>query len=125
MTMSEAIAKMIAHFSKPGAVFGCETQYHTCVYRGDNDPTSTMRCSVGVLIQDNEYSEHHEGQSVLYLVGRFGSHIKIPTLMSLDADKLAAIQRVHDDMAIHSEDNVSEFVDWLKTHEDYDPSIAA
>lgn len=120
MTEKEAIQKMIEHFSAPDAVFGFDHSTGQCVYRGDGDPASSVRCSIGVLIEDSEYSPSMESLSV-YALTRTTHDFPAPeSLLAITdsvvgLDMIKSIQRKHDDLAQNG-DTVPEFVNWLKQH---------
>lgn len=110
MTDREAIDKMIEHFSKPGAVYGVETlaEYGdspSCVYRLDYDAASEVRCSVGVLIPDDEYCILFEGVTV--------DSIHVPSLSGVNLKTLYTIQKQHDALAL-AHAPVETFVNYLK-----------
>lgn len=60
MTEQEAYDGIRAYFSREGAELA-RTPDGDCVYRGDNDPTSPIRCAAGCLIPDDLYDPDWEG----------------------------------------------------------------
>lgn len=99
--MQEVYEKIREHFTAEDAVYGMNNDSMTCVYRGDYDPKSSVRCSVGVLLPDDEYDPHMDspnGMSVnaynmvgQALIKRWGTQ--------LDFGFIGAVQVVHDDKA--------------------------
>lgn len=53
MTKKDVYEKVKAHFSRPGAVFGYDP--NGCVYRGEDDAHSQIRCAFGAILPDDRY----------------------------------------------------------------------
>lgn len=60
MTPQEAYEQIRAWFSKPDAQLAWDTESGGCVYRGNSDPHSPLRCAVGCLIPDDKYKPSFE-----------------------------------------------------------------
>lgn len=103
MTTQEAYDKIRAHFSQPNAVFGYDHSEMVCVYRGRYENTNPVRCAFGVLIDDEDYYEAMEGNSVTTLLIGDGEDIS-PYLApgkyaDLDLGFLERVQETHDHCA--------------------------
>jgi len=59
MNTQQVYEKIRAHFTHPGEELATETG-RGCVYRGDYDAHSPVRCAVGVLIPDEVYEPEME-----------------------------------------------------------------
>lgn len=66
-TTNEVLDAVKEYFSRPGAVLAANMDAEDgevrCVYRGDNDPASPVRCAIGCLIPDELYNPDWEGYS--------------------------------------------------------------
>lgn len=84
MTNQEAFDIVVKHLLSQGE--RSLTPGGLCAYRGKNG----LKCAVGILIPDNEYSPELEGSlsSVRY---------KCSSLKSVDFDFLGKLQNIHDD----------------------------
>lgn len=113
MTKREALDRMLAHFSAPGAQLGLGTEpggtATACIYRADGDASSTVRCSVGVLIPDEIYSPSMEGMDATGLAREFPI---LRDVLGLPFSWLTRVQNHHDKLARH-ERPVEEFCNWL------------
>lgn len=129
MTNQEAYDAILAHFEQDGAVFGWgdirridDNGYvsveRDCVYRGNGDPKSPLRCAFGCLIPDDLYNPGMEGTTasgVLTVSGKYGdlkAHFDGLNLTFLDT-----IQGMHDRLAREGEYSVNAmqvFIDQLK-----------
>lgn len=58
LNRQQVYEKVREFFSRPGAVFGYSGSM--CVYRGDGDPLSPVRCAIGCLLPDNLYDDGME-----------------------------------------------------------------
>jgi hypothetical protein len=56
-----------------------------CMYRGDNG----LKCAIGILIPDEEYTENMEGNGVVRLTSKYG--------ITDHVDMLSCLQSLHDE----------------------------
>lgn len=136
LSKREIIAKIREHFTKPGAQFGYASEYGetfeeaelgngVCVYRGDADPHSEIRCAMGVLVPDELYSPAMESELAGSLLdGRMAyddiaeEDVQLPSLRHLFAenvtgDFLRACQKAHDDTANEEGGTIETFLERL------------
>lgn len=123
MTVTEIREKVIEHFSKPDAVMGyvknpdAETAEEIdgkCVYRGDGDPASPVRCAFGCLIPDEIYNPNWDlngGKISAYLFSH--SDALQDLFSSEDQGEIRNLQSLHDSMA-NSGHSPAEFVEEVK-----------
>lgn len=114
MTKQEIVNEIFKWFTQPGAVLGSEPVSEdgmTCVYRGEGDPTSKVRCGIGCLIPDDVYDPTYEGSAVSHLVFE-PTVIRHDELIAVIGDQnvgfLCEIQNAHDDST-----DVGEFLTQL------------
>jgi len=91
MTAQEVWSKVANHLMQQGRV--CYSQASGCAY---HDYITGMKCAVGVLIPENEYTPNCEGQPIYLLRHK---HFCPPTLKSLTdqlGELLNDLQRIHD-----------------------------
>ena len=84
MTDQEAFDAMCRHLL--GMKKQSATRTGNCRYRAAGD----LRCAVGVLIPDDQYSRALEGSAVTWIVG------EVPALKGLDVVMLEKVQSIHD-----------------------------
>lgn len=108
--MNEAETKILnqvrEYFMRPGAVLAQEDGGTTCVYRGEHEPHSPVRCAFGVLIPDELYSPAME-ENIASAVLRDYSELAA-LFEGIDESFLDTIQFVHD-----SASSVEEFLSQL------------
>lgn len=131
-TWEQVVRGTYEYFSRPGAKLAFEQRYNAdedeigiCVYRGDYDATSPIRCAFGVHIPDDRYDPRMEGVSAGALIdGCPASGTTLPPLRDLFAPdatiaKLEYLQGLHDDIARSfegtPEEAVQEFLTTLES----------
>lgn len=114
MTKTDVINKVRKHFSQPdaeyGFLIGVDTSEYAaslndgtigdvCVYRGDHDASSPIRCAFGCLIPDELYDPEFDR-------GSFAADVCVsyPEIADLFADDVSYewlnnLQRIHDTCA--------------------------
>ena len=95
MNTQQAYENVRAYFTRPGAelaTVAVEEGALECVYRGDDDPASPLRCAAGSIIPDEEYRPEFEGKSALSIWQA------VPTFRDSEIDRhfLTAAQEAHD-----------------------------
>jgi len=90
VTTQEAYERMRVFFSRPNARIAL-TEGGTCVYRGEDDPASPLRCAVGCLIPDDQYHYSFEGEAIYDEIVA-----KVPAIQDVDIDFLLQAQESHD-----------------------------
>jgi hypothetical protein len=101
LTRADVIAKVRDHFTRPGAVLAWneDEEESTCVYRMDEDASSSVRCAMGVLIPDEAYSPKMEGHNADGVAEAYGLSGLFAPGVVVDGDGsswINALQRVHD-----------------------------
>lgn len=114
-TRMSALVKAREWFARKGAQFGYKDGY--CVYRGDNDPESEIRCGIGCLLPNEAYHRglENRGITAILAVPRDASEgMRLPDSTVVpwaifdaidaefgveDRDFWANLQRLHDDHA--------------------------
>lgn len=109
MNKKEVITKVREHFSQPGVRYGRpeheDPNVAMCMYRGNSDATSPIRCAFGVLIPDDLYSPDMEGTTSDGVLSHWPA---VADLFDLDLREqdtiydpsfLSRLQQVHDDAA--------------------------
>jgi hypothetical protein len=110
LTKADVIEKIVAHFSKPDAQFAAiyddVEQKVMCVYRGNNDPESPVRCAMGVCIPDHLYDALMESKCASAVIAPINGVVRtrsaVGALFAPDVDMprfLDACQAAHDDFA--------------------------
>lgn len=93
LTRADIIQRVREHFSKPDTVLAFDGA--KCIYRGENDPASPVRCFVGVIIPDEIYNPEFENEpaSLIFDV--------LAPLVATDVTPawLDNLQAIHDDHA--------------------------
>jgi len=84
MTNQEVFDKVVAHLKAQGKQ---SLKGDSCKYRG----SMGMKCAVGCLIPDEEYSSELEGKTV-----RSPELVNLPSLRHLNLELLWDLQGVHD-----------------------------
>jgi hypothetical protein len=85
MTEQEAFTKVYRHLLKQRRRSVCPMS-GACLYRGPGG----LKCAVGALIGDRDYTPHLEGIAICDLAGR------LPTLQNLHVSFLEGLQTIHD-----------------------------
>jgi hypothetical protein len=101
-------------YSKPGAVYGYNEETGKCVYRGNDDPTSQVRCAGGVVLPNGKYDPNLEGslvhdQTSGPWMGLFG---KTPIEAASGIHFLQDIQHCHDEYA-ENDRPMADFIEEL------------
>lgn len=121
------IAAIREWFYRPGAVFGVDT-IGNCVYRGNDDPSSNVRCAMGCLVPDDRYDSLMEGATAsAVLRGLVSLQLVTPgstpqfrplsdLFPGIDGAFLDELQKLHDDAA-SSDSNVQDFLVSLEDFE--------
>jgi hypothetical protein len=116
------IGKVREYFSRPDAVLAYEATFKydedsgQCVYRGNGDPASSVRCGIGSLVPDSEYDPEWEGEGV------YGIWSDLHRILDLDVHDesarlwLSNLQAKHDDKA-RAGDSVTSFLAALHVFE--------
>lgn len=107
LTYDQALPKVRAWFSRPEAVYGYDG-YNSCIYRGDENPASEVRCGIGCLMPDELYRPEMEGTAV----GAFFDDDSLPFLDPEYVPSWERLQAAHDRFA-EGGFPCSEFVEWL------------
>ena len=97
MNVQQAYEKIVDHFSEPGAeLANNEAGPTSCVYRGDYDAKSPIRCAFGVLIPDELYTPDFENTTAFNL---FDNHPQLTALFDDVGTRrfIVEAQRLHDD----------------------------
>ena len=79
-----------------------------CVYRGDNDPKSPVRCAIGCVLPDELYTAGMEENSVTQVIGTYDAVAEL--FEGVDEQYLEESQRAHDLMAEDGCTTLDEFV---------------
>jgi hypothetical protein len=123
MTTQEAYEKIRNHFLQPDAVFAVDPRSGiygkgSCIYRGDYDPHSPVRCAFGVLIPDHLYKlqmETKTAEAVLRDHDTLADALKdgdqryeINFVMFVDE-----AQSAHDTIATSEEPSIADFINTL------------
>jgi len=99
MNKQEIYLKMREHFSKPNVKFGViarDTVTEDCVYRGNSDPTSPIRCIFGCILPDDKYDPGMEGKFADQVIDQYGLKDMFP---SDTWEFIADMQALHDELA--------------------------
>lgn len=117
-TKTEVFDAIEAHFSKPDAVLGqgppdpddLLSGGVVCLYRGDKDPASPVRCGIGAIIPDELYRTFWENKSVSTIFDELIVCGVIGRERDFDDHFLTRVQDAHDVST-----SVEGFLDRLKT----------
>jgi hypothetical protein len=120
LTRVEMLDAAIEHYSKPDAVYGFDPEAKgdhgtgMCRYRGGGDPSSQVRCFVGVQIPDELYNPvWDKGPGVAYM-GVLAQLDKLVDLFNpMDRSWIGFMQNEHDDRS-GTLIPVSDYVKWMK-----------
>lgn len=97
--LQEFYDKTFDHFNKDGSVFGANktggSAYGSCVYRGDEDPKSPVRCAWGIHIPDDKYDPDMEGSSAYAVIERW-ELIPVDQRTNENFDFINRTQSLHD-----------------------------
>lgn len=111
MTKLDVVRRIKEHFSRPDAKMAMSIT-RTCVYRGNSDANSSIRCAFGVLIPDELYDLAMEGRvadellpGAAVLNYDTGESYMTPSMQHLfanevDGNFLRNLQEIHDDIAL-------------------------
>lgn len=116
----EIIAKVREHFSQPGVEFGYDSVESSCVYRGDGDRTSSVRCAFGVIVPDKLYDPSFEGMVASDVMrednrisdlfdGEIVSDIPALSDSNYSSTFIDALQELHDGAAVRG-DSIAHFL---------------
>lgn len=112
MTLQEAYEGIVAWFSRPDAVLGWDDVAQSCVYRGNGEANSPVRCAAGCLISDEKYDPEIEYMTVLRL--------PVQRALGIENDSsglvyfLKRVQQLHDQIAnARRDDGPAYFVERL------------
>lgn len=94
MTTQDAYEAIRAWFLDPTVPYGYANG--ACVYRGDEEATSPIRCAAGCLIPDKDYRPDWEGSGSDKVIEALPVHF-----LEVDADFLDKAQCLHDSAAIN------------------------
>ena len=94
MTAQEVWSKVANHLMQQGRV--CYTQHNGCAY---HDEVTGMKCAVGILIPENEYTPNCEGQPIYSLRTKHFCPPTLKALMDQHGLLLSELQRIHDNSA--------------------------
>lgn len=113
---SDVVRIIHEHFSKPDAVFGFVSNNNDddyCVYRGNDDPSSPVRCAFGCVLPDDLYKPKMENKTASHVLGENG---KISDLFNWNGfawnEFLDVLQNIHDNNA-RAGSSISQFFDDL------------
>lgn len=114
LSRQDVIDRVKEYFSRPGAVLAQfpdpeAARGKRCVYRGDNDPHSPVRCAVGCLIPDELYRSEMEDKTADAVLDSYPELTRRLFGTVTVRSFLSAIQTRHD-----SADTVEEFLDSLR-----------
>lgn len=114
----EIIAHVREFFSRPGAEFAFETTEDDdsglCVYRGNQDPASPIRCAIGCILPDRLYRPEYEEKAARVLWDVLTGERVISA--EVTPDFLTNLQQVHDDAATE-EKSIAQFLSNLDEFE--------
>ena len=114
MTTQEMHDGIVAWFTRPDAVLGRQDSGFACVYRGDSNPESNIRCGIGCMIPNKLYDPDMENTSIIPLLE--DRDFDFPGLVehfgSVNRSYMMEVQHAHDNLQFV--EGVAEFLDKLK-----------